>query len=365
MPPRKKHDTKDDNSVKKTRSETNPKKISRKSIGSFEQPDLTSFLLQTNGQQLSARQSNIFFKRLRELEEADAHLIYRGDKKDRLLDKFNIQPHGFPRMFNDYLFMIGDKGRHFWNGAIEEGGHTIPTFDLTDTSKEFLEFIFDTLRSILIRKDYSESLNLRLKEFAVKYPDFMDFFKFKKNKKDFIAKILSANPRERLNARDFYLTLLHQFGKNDFYPASFLLSVTKRISVARSFIRWDQINDNGIILFGWVPKEQGHLLYNRFMLAGKQRIFQSIDLPTAGRFYKEQHEITLKGGLLPHYIIGYFYREQGVENFEVNPAIFDIADPDWPEQGLPVDQTHFGEQIKGTRFKKAFYITPPGDYYEF
>jgi hypothetical protein len=76
-------------------------------------------------------------------------------------------------------------------------------------------------------------------------------------------------------------------------------------------------------------------------------------------------EITLKGGLLPHYIIGYFYLENGVERFELNPAIFKIEDSDWPLEGLPIDQTQFDERIRGTQFKKAFFVTPPGDYYEF
>lgn len=70
-----------------------------------------------------------------------------------------------------------------------------------------------------------------------------------------------------------------------------------------------------------------------------------------GAVFPEQKEITLKCGLLPHFIIGYFY-EGG---FEVNPAIFDTQDYSHAvKEGVVVNQSSFSEKIKNMNYRSTF-----------
>ena len=133
MPTKKKSGLKVNKSVSKTRSAVEKATTPLRKKRAYARPDFASFHLQISRRPFSDEQCKTFFNRLEELGKTDVHLIYRGDNKDRILRKFNLQPHAFPTVFNDYLFMIGDKGRHFWEKAVKKGQQTLPVFGLGDT----------------------------------------------------------------------------------------------------------------------------------------------------------------------------------------------------------------------------------------
>lgn len=71
--------------------------------------------------------------------------------------------------------------------------------------------------------------------------------------------------------------------------------------------------------------------------------------------YPLEKEITLKGGLFPHYILGYLHWENGEEVFEVNPALF-YVDEYWDGRRLPVDQSSLEDRIRTTEFGAYFQL---------
>jgi hypothetical protein len=90
---------------------------------------------------------------------------------------------------------------------------------------------------------------------------------------------------------------------------------------------------------------------------GKPDLLTKVGLPRYRRsFFPKQEEITLKGGLLPHYLLGYLHTYQGQQTFEINPYVFQIVDKGWVKSGLPVDQRDFWAQIPHTAFKTAFIL---------
>ena len=67
--------------------------------------------------------------------------------------------------------------------------------------------------------------------------------------------------------------------------------------------------------------------------------------------FPEQEEITYKCGLLPHFIIGFFYDDA----FEVNPYIFESDSfLNVSQEGLPVCQAPFYERLKELNYRSTY-----------
>ena len=105
-----------------------------------------------------------------------------------------------------------------------------------------------------------------------------------------------------------------------------------------------------IELVGWASPKLGVFSKSRFNKTAD--VINQCGFPVVdGAVFPEQKEITLKCGLLPHFIIGYFY-EGG---FEVNPAIFDTQDYSHAvKEGVVVNQSSFSEKIKNMNYRSTF-----------
>jgi hypothetical protein len=71
--------------------------------------------------------------------------------------------------------------------------------------------------------------------------------------------------------------------------------------------------------------------------------------------YKEQNETCIKGGLLPHYIIGYSVED----SFIVNPGLISQISSEYDMnriiiEGIEIDQSEFKEVLKTTKYKGGF-----------
>jgi hypothetical protein len=123
-------------------------------------------------------------------------------------------------------------------------------------------------------------------------------------------------------------------------------------------------SDNPIILFGWVPKKyEGILSVPDTQVLRRKINMDLFNLPVYEKsFFHYQDEITLKGGLLPHYLLGYLYCERGCEVFSVNPALFD-TDDSWNGTELPIDQNSFYERMQNTLYGRYFTFDNENNQY--
>ena len=83
-------------------------------------------------------------------------------------------------------------------------------------------------------------------------------------------------------------------------------------------------------------------------------------------FYPGEKEISLKGGLLPHFLIGYLYAEWDSQiHFDINPNFLDITNKSdlWINEGLPIDQSGFWKELDKTKFKGSFWVNYKGEYW--
>src|SRR5690606_9730413 len=123
-------------------------------------------------------------------------------------------------------------------------------------------------------------------------------------------------------------------------------------------------SENPLIIFGWVPyKYEGVLSVPDLRILRRNVNMEDIGLPVYEKsFFPYQKEVTLKGGLLPHYLLGYLHNKRSEKIFEINPALFDVSDT-WNGRELPVDQGTFHQRIQNTLFGR--YFTLDNEDYQF
>jgi len=327
-------------------------------------PDFNIYSPRLNGQDLSISERTIFFDRLKELVNSDVLIIYRGDNKAAVLKRYNNS--SIPHPFNDYLFMLGTKGKYFFEEVQKQIADSKNAFPISDTSQKFFARIFDMLSNLFntCPRSFNERLRRRFEKFIEREVQVYLFFKERVNKRTFLAKVKGADEKDKLLIRDYYLNLLHHFGKSEFYPTSFLLSATTSFDVANDFVKNEIPKEDEIIFFGWVPRGNRKMMlhtshYNFF----RRKVMEQYSLPMYKMsFFPGQKEISLKGGFLPHYMIGYFYTESGEKRFEINPTLVEKQKPNWLREGLPIDQTLFFLKVGEVNLGKGVYVDNEGNF---
>lgn len=124
-----------------------------------------------------------------------------------------------------------------------------------------------------------------------------------------------------------------------------------------------------MILVGWIPKKR---ISNKFIVTFDylnlvEESISEINLPLwKESFYPDEKEITLKGGILPHYLIGYIYEDNnGMKILEINPSMIDSKTKcnSWLNNGLPIDQKGFWNVLKKTNHTGGFFVNSNGEYW--
>jgi len=307
------------------------------------------------GQKISVQKEEMFLERFSLLKKSDVMFLYRGENKQKLLYKYNESEYNFPVIFSHKFFIIGDKGRNFLEGLTEEVRSSMSVYNIKNISENFFREIFNMVTKLLSID------NSKISNFKSKNIQLSDYFLNQKNVDDFCEKINVLDEKERISARDYYLTILHSYSKSTYYPFSFLLSTTSNIKIAEEFAG---AFESEIIIYSWLPKESNsqYTLIHDY-LNNIEKILLSIDLPVYFSRFFNQQEITLKGGLLPHYIIGYSYIKSNKKHFEINPWFLnEELNDNWVLEGLPINQDNFWTELKKTNILGAFVVDELGEY---
>ena len=129
---------------------------------------------------------------------------------------------------------------------------------------------------------------------------------------------------------------------------SYFLSTTQKRQEANFFQHNDV--DRGIITVGWTNAKRIKCIAGTDL----RNIVSNHGFPTFNTVvYPEQYEVTYKCGLLPHFIIGFYYKDK----FEINPYIMDIDDMSKVRKdGLPVNQEPFLRLLSNTNFKSYYNV---------
>jgi hypothetical protein len=321
--------------------------------------DWQQYTLRCNGGQLVPEQQAFFHNRVQDLRQGDCRVLYRGDRKTALARRYGLPDASDITEFNNRLYLFGQKGQHFYEetAALEaRRGHDYTVDDHSDT---FLGEIFDMLHGLLTLGTFPDNVQKRIDQFVRRETVAAGFFLDATNRHRFLQAFARRNDRERLQLRDYYLTLLHHLDKSEYYPISFLLSTTTSWQVAQQFSEKARQTGDDILLMGWVPYRSGKTLATgRFRTRSRQPdLLERTGLPRyKDTFFIWQREVTLKGGWFPHYLLVYFHSDKGQMVGEVNPFLFEPLADDWIRVGLPVNQQGFRTGLRQTGYRRGFLL---------
>jgi hypothetical protein len=255
--------------------------------------------------------------------------IFRGESLDAVYHKLGVDPqYGGLKQLSQRLFLFGDKARHYFSS--DHFDKLGKTFAIDDCSPRVLSYVYDQIHRTIKEKHPAHNA------FYEKNPSFRDYFLQKANKRDFTLRLEKLSIQKRLTARNYYLRLIHQFSTPEYRTQSHGLSTSKSYKTASTFAK-------GLVLHAWDPA-----LAQNYTL-------RKDGLPMyAGMPYAEA-EVTLMGGLLPHYIIGVELTKEKV--FLVNPWLFNATvNEKLFIEGLPVDQRNFDNELRLTRYGGGYIV---------
>lgn len=278
----------------------------------------------------------------------DSQIIYRYIGDALLNKEFNADTTNIG-VLSKHLFLYGDKGQLFYEGKLTDA-------NLDNVESKVFENIFYKLFKIFVNthlftSEYTRNAIYKLTCFS----EVQDYLK-NISLQQWIENIKGLTNEDRIIVKNYYISFLHTVGKSVSGNESYFLSTSTDYNFCKKW-REDNLenNKNGIILVGWGGEQNFEQTWSK----KNHEIIRNNGLPILDEpIFCNQKEITLLCGLLPHYIIGYFYEQK----FEVNPYVFEIEDMKKVQQeGLPVNQEDFLKNLNQTNLK-SFYLMM-GDLY--
>ena len=283
-------------------------------------------------------------------------ITFRGEKKEALRQRL------FNSSYNDAsnsklasrIFYFGDKAKHYFSA---EGVGRERLFEsINDVSASAFETIFNELSRILSAEYSSQRVSQSIKNFSAENPDFIDYFQAAENQGSFVDKAVAIEDVELL--RNYYLYLLHTFGGKRFSKSSLFISTSEDPGLARNFAlsnRNESVNGRSIIYVCFFPREVRSHGISILTVQKLLKKYQRAGLPTYSTDLYKQNEISIKGGLFPQFLFGYFDLENYC--FVVNPYIFDpsVTVEEIVNNGLKIDQSDFHSRIRETDFQRYLW----------
>lgn len=327
-------------------------------------PNYYSYILKTDGRCVSNEQRSHFFNCINKIYRNNSKFIYRGDKKEKLYSIYGLEKDGSDNeRFRDTLFILGAKANMFLTKL-----PGINEINIDEANNNVFNLIFKMLSNLLKREFPLGPILRVVRDFRTREAGVISFFCDQDNEQRFVDIIARLTLPQQIIIRDYYLGLLHHISKSEYYASSFMLSTSIDFSQASKFAwsREGKNSENPLIIFGWVPcKYEGILSVPDSKILSKKIDMESIGLPVYEKsFFPYQKEVTLKGGLLPHYIIGYLHFERSEKIFEINPALFETNDS-WNGVELPIDQSTFHQRIENTLFGRYFTLDSEDQFQQY
>lgn len=288
-----------------------------------------------------------------------SRLIMRGESNQNLGRQFCVDTRN-PVMLAERLFLTGEKARACWANDW--------FVDPDDTSRENFKKICESLFHYLYDgKSGNGKRADRIRFFCERN---VAFTKALENIPQIVKEYLKLDHSDRRAANLHYLSLSHTINSLEYRRASGFISTTTNAQVAEQFTE-------DAMIYGWVPRTttMAHPARRTIdnVAVGNSKTLKEMGLPYPDTpVYPDQNEISIRCGLLPHFIIGF----TAGRDFYVNPAIYPAIDRmhelnsfielsryrrHLQQWGLEVNQEGFEDFIRQTGFSR--YFTFDGDEY--
>ena len=275
-----------------------------------------------------------------------AIISYRGEGYAKLASSLRVSEELDGDVYQQ-IFYFGNKAKHY----LEHKEIVSKRFCLTsveDVSGETFEYIFNKI-AVLAKHVY-----LRGFSFWRDNPALIQYFTNLKNRDDFCLKAQSLPFVERAKIRDYYLFLLHTAGRRGVSEESFLVSTSTDKSEAERFK--DRDDPRRVIYYYYVPAP-----YEKYCVSSTIQFDSCLGIIELGLpryvmgsgLYPRQREVAIRGGLLPHFMLGLERVDRG--QFVVNPHILKMHRDKVQfvlEEGIKVEQEGFHDRIRETSYQR-------------
>lgn len=289
-----------------------------------------------------------------------SRLIMRGESDENLAQQFYADTKN-PVALAGCLFMTGEKARYCWNN----NKFVDPDDASTDNFNSICESLYHAIHDGACGKSKRAE---RIRAFCLNNAEFC---KALKNISGIVKVYEGLSVSDRQAANLHYLSIIHTINSLEHNRVSGFISTTTDAQVADEF-------SEDCIIYGWVPKPPRVAAARRFRTidiveARNRKTLKQLGLPFPNTpVYPKQNEISIRCGLLPHFIIGF----TAGRGFYVNPAVFLAMDKmhelttfralssykrDLQLGGLEVNQEGFEDFLRQTNFRR--YFTFDGDEY--
>lgn len=260
------------------------------------------------------------------------------------------------KCFSDRIFMLGEKSHRFETNS----GDGI---SIEECSNRVFEIIFDNFHD-----DICPNTNSKVESFLSNNPEIGMFFSDSNNRTRFVSIIENQDETNKSYIKDYYFSLLHTMNEiiaantkdKSIKKNSYFISTTTKIKIAKQF-------RHRIIIVTWIPScERNNQIIKSCDVNEYDDFIKRIGLPTYHVSpYPHQSEICIKGGILPHYIVGFSYKN----SFIVNPNLLTQITSSYDfekliKKGIEINQAPFDNEIQKTNYKGRF-LCIDGFYLEY
>ena len=185
--------------------------------------------------------------------------------------------------------------------------------------------------------------------------NFREFFLYQDTQQEFLHKINEAYTLEKkLKARDYYLYFLHVAGTVGVRQETMFVSTTTDKRIAHGFSRAGKRSSSRIIFHYFVPQPFHLHAIAPWVADHHQQIAYAMGLPTykPTGLYPKQKEVSVKGALFPHFILGVelVNERKFIINSNFNEFNNRVDFERVARQGFEIDQSDFHARIFDTGY---------------
>ena len=269
-------------------------------------------------------------------------IVFRCLGADYLQKQYNTSKDNIG-LLSEYIFLYGDKGKLFYD-ELDQKTRNLDTDELTRIT---FSYIYDKFQKVFISQRLKSPRTIEaIERFNHSEPNFISYWEHI-SENEWLSQIEKLDERDRQQVKDYYVAVLHTVGLAGYGRNSYFLSTSRRKDIGTIL----NIPRDGIEIIGWVKLGRNNV-YTFDRIEKKAQYVKKLGFPISKTLlYPEQKEITYKCGLLPHFIIGFFYEDA----FEVNPYIFKSNNfINVSREGLPICQAPFYERLKEVNYRSTY-----------
>jgi len=275
--------------------------------------------------------------------------LYRGEMLNNIKQ---ILKEEYQESIFKELFYYGVKSKFSYSELINEGKEKVFK-NINDCSKFVLEKIFNDLHSHVKSSKFAKRYKINNKNNKMQSYRYIDdklkeYFENMDNRSAFVAIFQKLSTlEEKVLLRDYYLYLSHTSATmpND----TILVSTTTKQGVAKQFTRRKQ-EDERIVFHYFIFEPYFCHTITPWKMEEIHIWIETLGLPLYRPMgiYPEQKEVSIKGGLYPHNILGIELVDK--KQFIVNPNLFHFKLEDMETlieyQKIPIEQEGFLDRMK-------------------